>query len=186
MSFLLLACINEEVEYEYYANGSIMNRSHFMNGVVDTFEYYYPTGFTRRILYDENRKIKKDLISDPFDLFDSGFTPFTHIYCATILPDKDSIILGERFTAKIYLITPYPDSITYITAEVGDSMGMPSSNNTIDTLQVIRENHFLLYAKYSTIPQKVGLLKFFGMIKCAERGYLNRYPFLGTYTVKEK
>jgi hypothetical protein len=183
---LLWGCENVEVKKEYYGNGKLMSRTHLVKGIIDTLEYYYPNGSTRRILYEADGKVKNDLISESWD--HGKFNSFHRTQCATIYADKDSIILGEKYEAKIFLVTPYPDSIKYIMAEVGDSnLGM-TNIKYIDTLPIVREDHFLIYAKYSIIPRHAGMYKFYGLIRCIlpNEHFIVPYPFCRAFLVKEK
>ena len=182
---LLWGCNNSEVRKEYYSNGEIKSRKHLVNGVVDTFEYYYPNGFTRRILYAKDGKMKGDLISRQ-----SGgvnFVPFTDkAISAQITNTSDTITLGAKFEAKVFLICPNPDSLKNVRIEVGDSYRVDSSGVIqSEALSVVKDS-FLIYSTFSVVPKYAGAYKLYGLVKFIppNENKLTAYPCVSNCYVK--
>ncbi|HSY77344.1 MAG TPA: hypothetical protein VK890_10830 [Bacteroidia bacterium] len=180
---LFWGCSNVEVKKEFYSNGEIKSRKHLTNSVVDTFEFYYPNDCTRKIIYGLNGKINQDLIS----LHRNNFIPFSdNIELAYITNDKDTVTIGGKFEAQIFLMVAHPDSLSNVRVEIGDTSSTESENSA-DKVKLIKDD-FLIHAQYSTTAKNIGINRFYALIRCKlpQDSKLTAYPCTSKYFVKEK
>jgi len=169
--------VPDSVNKVYTEDGKLKARSDWKNGNLVTIDYYDSQGHDRKRVYYNKNGAKTGYVD--FDEDGVNLLP-AH---AIVLPKRDTINLGETYTAPILFMEHDINSLINRHVFIAQ---LDSNDNTIGEsreLPLVKNE----YATYTDKPTKAGQHSFSGFLEYTKaNGHVVKAPFRWSFYVKQK